>query len=147
MKTLKRWLPDVVAVLLFAIVAFAYFFPADVEDRILYRHDASATVGAGQEHIEYNRRTGEITRWTNSIFSGMPTYQMAPAYESTSTLNTLEKYYHLCLPENVWLLFVYLLGFYILLLFRQTLFLCLHRFLGEGFCTDNDRGQYHKGCQ
>ncbi|MBR6121588.1 MAG: YfhO family protein [Prevotella sp.] len=124
MKTLKRWLPDVVAVLLFAIVAFAYFFPADVEDRILYRHDASATVGAGQEHIEYNRRTGEITRWTNSIFSGMPTYQMAPAYESASTLSTLEKYYHLFLPENVWLLFAYLLGFYILLRafdFRQHL--------------------------
>ena len=49
MTTLKRLLPDIVAVVLFAVVAFAYFFPADTEGRILYRHDSSAGVGAGQE--------------------------------------------------------------------------------------------------
>ena len=112
---LKRLLPDVVVVLLFAVVAFAYFFPADVEDRILYRHDASAGVGAGQEQSNYFKRTGERTRWTNSIFSGMPTYQMAPSYDSSSTLNTVINAYHLWLPDNVWYVFVYLLGFYILL--------------------------------
>ena len=49
LQTLKKQLPDVLAVLLFAILAFAYFFPADIEGRILYRHDSSAGVGAGQE--------------------------------------------------------------------------------------------------
>ena len=124
MNTLKKILPDILAVLLFAVLAFAYFFPADIEGRILYRHDASAGVGAGQEQSLYNQRTGEMTRWTNSLFSGMPTYQLSPSYESTSTLNTLEKAYHLWLPENVWYLFVYLIGFYILLRafdFRQHL--------------------------
>ena len=124
MNTLKKILPDLLAVLLFAVLAFAYFFPADIEGRILYRHDASAGVGAGQEQSLYNQRTGEMTRWTNSLFSGMPTYQLSPSYESTSTLNTLEKAYHLWLPENVWYLFVYLIGFYILLRafdFRQHL--------------------------
>ena len=48
MKQLRQWLPDVLAVLLFAVLAFAYFFPADIEGRILYRHDSSAGVGAGQ---------------------------------------------------------------------------------------------------
>ena len=124
MNTLKKILPDLLAVLLFAVLAFAYFFPADIEGRILYRHDASAGVGAGQEQSLYYQRTGEMTRWTNSLFSGMPTYQLSPSYESTSTLNTLEKAYHLWLPENVWYLFVYLIGFYILLRafdFRQHL--------------------------
>ena len=124
MKTLKQWLPDVLAVLLFVGLAFAYFFPADIEGRILFRHDASAGVGAGQEHAEYLKRTGERTRWTNALFSGMPTYQLAPSYKSTSTLSKVEKVYHLWLPENVWYLFVYLLGFYILLRafdFRQHL--------------------------
>ena len=112
---MKRWLLDVLAVVLFAALSFAYFYPADTEGRILYQHDTSAGVGAGQEGKEYLERTGERTRWTNSLFSGMPTYQLAPSYNSTSTLSAAEKAYHLWLPDNVWYLFVYLLGFYILL--------------------------------
>ena len=38
MKNFKQWLPDIVAVVLFAVISFAYFFPADIEGRILYRH-------------------------------------------------------------------------------------------------------------
>ena len=124
MTQLKKWLPDVLAVLLFVVLAFAYFFPADIEGRILYRHDSSAGRGAGQEGIEYLQKTGERTRWTNALFSGMPTYQMAPSYGSTNLLNKVIDAYHLWLPDNVWYLFVYLLGFYILLRafdFRQHL--------------------------
>ena len=115
MKNLKKWLPDVLAVVLFAVISFAYFFPADIEGRILYRHDSSAGRGAGQEASEYYQRTGERTRWTNAVFGGMPTYQTAPSYKSTDTLAKVEKAYHLWLPENVWYVFAYLLGFYILL--------------------------------
>lgn len=124
MKTLKRCLPDVLAVLLFAVLALAYFFPADTEGRILYQHDASAGRGAGQELSEYHKRTGETTRWTNSLFCGMPTYQMSPAYDSAEVLTQVENAYHLWLPEYVWFVFAYLLGFYILLRalnFRQSL--------------------------
>ena len=124
MKNLKIWLPDILAVVLFAVISFAYFFPADIEGRILYRHDSSAGRGAGQEATEYQQRTGERTRWTNALFSGMPNYQLAPSYNSMSTLQKVEKAYHLWLPENVWFVFAYLLGFYILLRafdFRQYL--------------------------
>ena len=124
MTLLKKCLPDVLAVLLFAVLAFAYFFPADIEGRILYRHDASAGRGAGQEGIEYLQKTGERSRWTNALFGGMPTYQMAPSYGSTNMLTKVINAYHLWLPENVWLVFAYLLGFYILLRafdFRQHL--------------------------
>ena len=124
MTLLKKCLPDVLVVLLFAVLAFAYFFPADVEGRILYRHDASAGRGAGQEGIEYLQKTGERSRWTNALFGGMPTYQTAPSYGSTDLLTKVVNAYHLWLPENVWYVFVYLLGFYILLRafdFRQHL--------------------------
>ncbi|MBR2114024.1 MAG: YfhO family protein [Prevotella sp.] len=124
MKNLKIWLPDILAVVLFAVISFAYFFPADIEGRILYRHDSSAGRGAGQEATEYQQRTGERTRWTNALFGGMPNYQLAPSYNSMSTLQKVEKAYHLWLPENVWFVFAYLLGFYILLRafdFRQYL--------------------------
>ena len=124
MTLLKKCLPDILAVLLFAVLAFAYFFPADIEGRILYRHDASAGRGAGQEGIEYLQKTGERSRWTNALFGGMPTYQMAPSYGSTNLLTKAVDAYHLWLPENVWFVFAYLLGFYILLRafdFRQHL--------------------------
>ena len=124
MTLLKKCLPDVLAVLLFAVLAFAYFFPADIEGRILYRHDSSAGRGAGQEGIEYLQKTGERSRWTNALFGGMPTYQMAPSYGSTDLLIKAVNAYHIWLPENVWYVFAYLLGFYILLRafdFRQHL--------------------------
>ena len=123
-SSIKKCLPDVLAVLLFVVLAFAYFFPADIEGRILYRHDASAGRGAGQEGIEYLQKTGERSRWTNALFGGMPTYQMAPSYGSTDLLTKAIYAYHLWLPENVWFVFAYLLGFYILLRafdFRQLL--------------------------
>ena len=124
MKTLKKCLPDLLAVVVFAIISFAYFFPADFEGRILYQHDTSAGRGAGQEALEYYQKTGERTRWSNSTFGGMPTYQTAPSYDSTDMLSQVVKAYHLWLPDNVWYVFVYLLGFYILLRafnFRQAL--------------------------
>ena len=115
MNLLKRFLPDAVAILVFTVISFAYFYPAVTEGRILSQHDSVAGIGAGQEGKEYLERTGERTRWTNSIFGGMPTYQMAPSYDSTDMLKTVENLYHLYLPTYVWYVFVMLLGFYILL--------------------------------
>lgn len=124
MEFLKKYLLDILAVVAFAIISFVYFMPADIEGRILYRHDASAGVGAGQERSQFEKKTGEETRWTNSIFGGMPTYQMAPSYKSGAVLKQASNMYHLWLPENVWYVFAYLLGFYILLRafdFRKSL--------------------------
>ena len=115
MKQMKTWLPDVVVVIVFALLAFAYFFPADIEGRVLNQGDISAGMGAVHEEKAYLEKTGERTRWTNALFSGMPTYQLSPSYDSTDTLTAVAKAYHLWLPDNVWYLFVYLLGFYILL--------------------------------
>ena len=115
METLKKWLPDILAIILFAVIGFVYFMPADIDGRVLYREDSSAGRGLGQESKLYLEKTGERTRWTNSAFSGMPTYQVSPSYTSTNVLGKMENAYHLWLPENVWYVFAYLLGFYILL--------------------------------
>lgn len=124
MNTLKKCLPDAIVVALFAVISFAYFLVPVSQGKILFRHDSQAGVGMGQELTEYEQRTGEVTRWTNSLFSGMPTYQISPAYSSTDGLLAVMAAYHLWLPDYVWFLFAYLLGFYILLRafnFRQSL--------------------------
>ena len=124
MNTLKKCLPDAIVVALFAVISFAYFLVPVSQGKILFRHDSQASAGLGQELTEYEQRTGEVTRWTNSLFSGMPTYQISPAYSSTDGLSAVMAAYHLWLPDYVWFLFAYLLGFYILLRafnFRQSL--------------------------
>lgn len=112
---MKKFLPDLIAILAFIILSFAYFFPAVIEDRALFQHDSVAGVGAGQEAKEFHERTGETTRWTNSLFGGMPTYQISPSYDSVKPLKWIENIYRLYLPPYVWLTFIMMLGFYILL--------------------------------
>ena len=115
MEKLKKFLPDLIVIVAFIAISFAYFAPAVFERKVLYQHDTAAGRGAGEEAREYYQQTGERTRWTNSTFGGMPTYQTAPSYDSTDFLTFAAKAYHLWLPDNVWYVFVYLLGFYILL--------------------------------
>lgn len=112
---IKKLLPDLIAVVAFASLSFAYFFPADIEGRILFQHDTAAGAGAGQEAVQYFEETGERTRWTNSIFGGMPTYQISPSYDSTRPLSWIQQVYQLFLPSYVNLTFILMLGFYILL--------------------------------
>lgn len=124
MKILKKCLPDALAILFFIVISVAYFIVPVMHGEVLYQGDNTAAKGAGHDLEQYQEKTGETSRWTNSIFSGMPTYQMSPSYKSTSTLAKVIAAYHLWLPQYVWYLFAYLLGFYILLRafdFRQSL--------------------------
>ena len=115
MNFIKRLLPDILAILAFILLSFAYFFPATIEDRILFQHDTAAGAGAGQEAKEYFERTGERSRWSNSLFGGMPTYQISPSYDSSEPIQWVQKAYQLFLPSYVSLIFLMMLGFYILL--------------------------------
>ena len=112
---MKKLLPDLIAILAFVLLSFAYFFPADIENRILFQHDTAAGAGARQAVKEYYEQTGERSRWTNSLFGGMPMYQIAPSYDSTKSLQWVQKAYQLFLPDYVCLTFMLMLGFYILL--------------------------------
>ncbi len=114
-QQLKKWLPDGIAILLFITAAFVYFLPAVIDGREIAQHDHTAFVGAGQEVQQFKAETGETSRWTNSLFGGMPTYQSSPSYPSNSTLKAVGKVYSLFLPNYVWLVFVMLTGFYILM--------------------------------
>lgn len=52
---MKKLLPDLLVIFMFAVLSFAYFFPADIENRILFQHDTAAGAGAGQEATQYRR--------------------------------------------------------------------------------------------
>lgn len=112
----KKVLPDVYCVLLFVAIALMYFISPVSKGYRLEQHDSGAGTGISVE-IEHYRDThnGETPRWITSLFGGMPTYQIAPSYGSTRPMAAVEKAYHLWLPDYVWYVFAYMLGFYILL--------------------------------
>ena len=116
---LKKFLPDVLAVLFFVAVSVVYFLVPIRDGLVLTGHDHTGGVGSGVEMEQYRAtHNGERTRWTNTLFCGMPTYQMSPSYRSTETLSSLERVYQLGLPglsAYAAYVFMMLLGFYIML--------------------------------
>lgn len=114
--TLKKYLPDMIMIAAFILVSFIYFTPAVFEGRIISQHDAVASIGQGEEQRNYmSRHDGKRTRWNLSMFCGMPSYQMSPTYNSSKPQDVAKKAYSLFLPNYVSLLFIMLLGFYILM--------------------------------
>lgn len=116
MKNYKKYLIEVAMVAFFAIISVAYFWEPIMDGKVLSGHDHTGAVGSGVEMNEYREKhNGERTRWTNTLFSGMPTYQMAPSYDSTDSLAELKQWYSLYLPTVASYVFIMLLGFYIML--------------------------------
>ena len=115
----KKFLPDVLAVVFFVAVSVMYFIVPIRDGLVLTGHDHTGAVGSGVEMEQYRAtHDGERTRWTNTLFSGMPTYQMSPSYPSTDTLSSLESVYQLGLSglsAYAAYVFMMLLGFYIML--------------------------------
>lgn len=116
---MKKLLPDLLAILLFLLLSTCYFLTPFSQGLVLGGHDSVASQGLSQEPKEFAAtHNGETSRWSNAIFSGMPTYQTAPSYESTTALKKAHDAYSLFtghLYPAISYLFLYLLGFYILL--------------------------------
>lgn len=112
----RNQLYTILAALLLAVVAFLFFFPDDMQGNVLQQHDITQGLANGQEGKVFNEQTGESTRWTNSLFSGMPNFQIAPSYSSEGLLGWISKLYTLWLPSPANLLFAMMLGFFIMCL-------------------------------
>ena len=109
-------LTTIIALLIFAGLSWAYFYPDDVMGNVLQQHDVTQGLANGQEIKQYQAETGEVSYWTNSLFSGMPTFQISPSYQSTSLLSVVNKVLGLGFPSPVNILFIMMVGFFILML-------------------------------
>lgn len=107
------------SVLFFLVLSWVYFYPNDIRGDVMQQHDIVQGAANGQEASVYYQQTGEVTRWTDALFGGMPTFQISPTYESSSLLSTVDKVYSLRIfgmPSYVSWLFMLMMGFYILML-------------------------------
>ncbi len=110
----KKYLFYILATAFLAIVAIVFFYPDDVQGNVLQQHDTMQGIANGQEGKAFHEATGETTRWTNSLFGGMPNFQIAPSYPANSMLSWIGQAYMLWLPSPANLLFAMMIGFFIM---------------------------------
>ncbi len=104
-----------VSVVVMAVLSLAFFYPDNFEGNVLNQPDMQQGAANGQEGAAYEAATGEKALWTNSLFGGMPTFQISPSYPSNSLFTWLNTVYGLGLPAPSNLLFMMMFGFLILL--------------------------------
>jgi len=114
MEKFKKLSPHLVVLVLFIIISFAYFSPV-LKGKKLDMQDIKHWKGMSKEVFDFRNATGEEALWTNSMFSGMPAYQISTKYKG-NLIQYVAKTLSLGIPRPAGMLFLYLLGFYILLL-------------------------------
>ena len=125
-----------IAVVVFAVISWVFFYPNDVNGDVLHQSDVIQGMANGQEILVHAQNTGEISRWTDALFGGMPTFQIRPTYSSSPYLSWFDKIYTLCFPAPVSWIFIMMLGFFILLLaFKVKWWLAILGAIGYGFSS------------
>ncbi|MDP4238352.1 MAG: YfhO family protein [Bacteroidota bacterium] len=132
---LTKFAPHVAAFLLFVCISFMYFSPV-LEGKQLIGHDTESWLCMAKETIDYNATHNDVTLWTNSMFGGMPTYQisMSQPYNLIKYVEDVIRFF----PNTVFNLMLYLMGFYVLLLaFRINPWLAIVGAIAFSFASYN----------
>ncbi len=132
----KSYLSIIVAVAVLALTAIFFFFPDDIDGNVLQQHDIQQGIANGQEGKAFYEATGETTRWTDSLFGGMPNFQIAPSYPAGKAISWIWTVYSLGLPSPANLLFAMMIGFFVMCLcFRFKWYNALFASLAWGFSS------------
>lgn len=110
----KKALPYLAVLFVFLVTVVIYFSPV-LEGKRLNQSDISQWKGMSKEITDYRQKTGEEALWTNSMFGGMPAYQISVQYKG-NLIRYIDDIFKLGLPHPANLVFIYLLGFFILLM-------------------------------
>ena len=131
--SLKKSLPHVLVLIGFIIISLAYFNPV-LSGKQIFQSDIMQYIGMSKQQNDFKETTGKETYWTNSAFGGMPTYQLGAKYPHNyiKELDLTLRF----LPRPADYLFLYLAGFYVLLLVLKVDYkLAILGALAFGFST------------
>ncbi|MEQ6123340.1 YfhO family protein [Pseudotenacibaculum sp. MALMAid0570] len=109
----KKFLPHLISLAVFVIAALLYFHPV-LKGQKMSQSDITQHIGMAKEVNDFRKATGEEPYWAESAFSGMPTYQIG-TYFPNDYVNKLDGFLRF-LPRPADYLFLYFLGFYLLLI-------------------------------
>jgi hypothetical protein len=107
--------PYLAAIVIFISILFIYFNPL-LEGKKIKQHDIAQWKGMSKEISDFREKTGEEPLWTNSMFGGMPAYQISVQYKA-NLVRYIDDVFKLGLPHPAGLVFLYFIGFLILMLF------------------------------
>ena len=110
---LRSFVPYLAAILIFVVLSLAFLSPL-MEGKVLKQDDTIRFKGMSKEISDFREQTGEEPLWTNAMFSGMPAYQISTKYNANLT-RYVDKIFRLGLPHPADMVFLYMIGFFILL--------------------------------
>jgi hypothetical protein len=110
----KALIPHLIAFVFFLILAFIYAYPV-LQGKQLPTHDVVQAAAGATEARTHHEQTGELTHWTNSMFSGMPAYMVYTDYPNSISQH-IGRFLSVFVPPPVSLIFLYMACFYIFLL-------------------------------
>ena len=132
----KKFLPHLYAIVAFVVLAGIYAFPA-LQGKILVQHDITMAQAAAHESVEFTKQTGEYAWWTNSMFSGMPSYMIQGAYPN-SIGSKIGGFITSILPNPINIIFLEMLGMYLLLIvLGARVWQAVIGSIGYAFCSWN----------
>ncbi len=112
---LKRYIPHLTAIVIFTIVTAFFFSPIVFEGKRLKQSDAITAQGASKEIKDFREKTGTEPLWTNSMFGGMPAYQISVLYPM-NFVQYIQKFFLKVFPAPVAMVLMCMIGFYLLLI-------------------------------
>ena len=101
----------IVAILI--ALSFSYFFTPLMQGKSLYQSDVMQAQGMQKEIMDTRAKTGHEPLWTNSMFGGMPSYQIHVQYKNNITSYVIE-FLKAVFPNPVDTVLLCLLGAYLL---------------------------------
>ncbi len=111
---IKKYLPYLAAIVIFATINIIQFGPV-FSGKALLQGDIVRFKGMSKEATDFRNAEHSEALWTNSMFSGMPAYQISTLYPG-NWLGSIDKAFHIFLPHPAGYIFLYFMGFFILLL-------------------------------
>ena len=133
---IKAIVPHFIAVIIFTVLSCAYFIP-QLQGEKVEQHDIITFLGMSNEVTQFKKETGETSHWTNSMFGGMPTYQIASPVKS-NLLRYAEKAYNLFFSRPIGYFIGLMIGMYILLLtLKVNPWLAIIGSIAFAFTTNN----------
>lgn len=110
----KQFLGIIFAIIAFAAITLVYFSPI-LEGKRIKQHDIEMYKGMSQEINDFREETGEQSLWTNSMFGGMPAWNIG-VQQNSNLMTYVQKITSFGFPSPMASVFISMLGFFILLL-------------------------------
>ena len=114
-NSIKKFIPHLIAIGVFLLITIFYLSPVFFQGKELSQHDIKMWQGMSKEIIDWKAKTGHQPLWTNSMFSGMPAYQIS-MLTPANLIQYVNSILWLGLPTTANVIFMLFVGFYLLLL-------------------------------